>query len=162
MQITFLVLWLLLLSIPQQPSAAPPGDRPVFATTGAFFALSVADIEASAAWYTQKLGLKVVMPLSTTDQASAMVLEGGGLIVELIQHQGAVPLSKAAPTVKDHLFVHGLAKAGFVVEDFDRTLGSLKARGVEIAFGPFPARSKQRANVIIKDNAGNLIQIFGS
>jgi hypothetical protein len=37
----------------------------------------------------------------------------------------------------------------------------LEARDVEIAFGPYPARADQRANVIVKDNAGNLIQFFG-
>jgi hypothetical protein len=57
--------------------------------------------------------------------------------------------------------VHGFFKAGIVVDDFDKTLSALKARGVEIAIGPFPARGDQRANVIVKDNAGNLIQIFG-
>ena len=36
-----------------------------------------------------------------------------------------------------------------------------QARGAEIAFGPFPARDGQRANLIVRDNAGNLIQFFG-
>ena len=45
--------------------------------------------------------------------------------------------------------------------DFDKTLAILKARNVPIAFGPFPARPNQRANVIIRDNAGNLMQFFG-
>ena len=58
-------------------------------------------------------------------------------------------------------FIHGLFKAGVVVDDFDKTLATLRSRGVEFAFGPFPARPNQRANVLIKDNAGNLIQIFG-
>lgn len=38
----------------------------------------------------------------------------------------------------------------------------LQKRNVEIAFGPYPARKNQRANVIIRDNGGNLIQLFGS
>jgi len=37
----------------------------------------------------------------------------------------------------------------------------LRARWVDIAMGPFPARGGQRANVIVRDNAGNLIQLFG-
>ena len=41
-----------------------------------------------------------------------------------------------------------------IVDDFEKTVAMLKARQVEIAFGPFP-------NVIVKDNAGNLIQFFG-
>jgi hypothetical protein len=57
--------------------------------------------------------------------------------------------------------VHGYFKAGIVVDDYDTTLEALRARGVEIAMGPFPARPGQRANVIVRDNAGNLIQFFG-
>jgi hypothetical protein len=81
---------------------------------------------------------------------------------QLIQHDDAVPLGKAAPAVKDNFHVHGLAKAGVIVRDFDATLAMLKARSVEIAFGPYPKREGQRANVILRDNAGNLIQLFGS
>jgi len=89
------------------------------------------------------------------------VLEGGGLTVELIQHDDAVSLGQVAPQVKDRLFIHGLAKAGVIVTDFDGTLERLKARGVQIRYGPYPARANQRANAIVEDNAGNLIQLFG-
>ena len=56
--------------------------------------------------------------------------------------------------------VHGIFKIGVIIDDFDKTLGILKARGVEIAYGPYPRRGNQRANVILRDNAGNLIQLF--
>jgi hypothetical protein len=77
----------------------------------------------------------------------------------LIQHDDA--LSKAAAGSKGDALVHGMFKAGVIVDDFDRTLALLKERGVPIAFGPFPAHANQRANAIIRDNAGNLIQFFG-
>jgi hypothetical protein len=32
---------------------------------------------------------------------------------------------------------------------------------VDIAIGPFPKRMDHPANVVIRDNAGNLIQILG-
>ena len=38
-----------------------PSDPPFGGVRGAFFALSVADIEASAKWYEEKLGLAVEM-----------------------------------------------------------------------------------------------------
>jgi hypothetical protein len=41
------------------------------------------------------------------------------------------------------------------------TLATLKARGVQVAYGPYPASADQRATVIVKDNSGNLIQLFG-
>jgi catechol 2,3-dioxygenase-like lactoylglutathione lyase family enzyme len=128
---------------------------------GAFFALSVPDLKASTQWYEQKLGLKVVMTAPKKDGVAVAVLEGGGLIVELIERDGAVPLSKAAPGAKDNTYLQGIFKAGVIVDDFGKTVGTLKSRGVEIAYGPFPARADQRANIIVRDNNGNLIQFFG-
>ena len=145
-----------------QPSAAQQQSAPVLEAQGAFFALSVADVRASAKWYQQKLGLTVVMDSPKQDKHAVIALEGGGLIVELIQNDDAVPLATAAPATKGNgLLVHGVFKAGVIVSDFDGTLASLRERGVPLAFGPFPAKGNQRANFAIKDNAGNLIQFFG-
>ena len=44
----------------------------------------------------------------------------------------------------------------------EERLAALKARHVDIAYGPYPAQANQRANVIVRDNAGNLIQVFGA
>ena len=121
---------------------------------GAFFALSVADIEASSKWYEEKLGLAVDMR-TKSGKTSVMVLSGNGLTVELLRHDDATDLGK------DALLAHGILKAGLVVENLDKTLEELKARNVQIAYGPYPARDGAMANFIIKDNAGNLIQFFG-
>ncbi len=156
-----LLLGLTILTGTPNQSASSTTVQPALTATGAFFALSVADVNASARWYSEKLGLKVVMQEPKRDGAAVTVLEGGGLIVELIQLDAAAPMSKAAPEVKGDIYVHGVFKAGVIVADFDKTLATLKERNVEIAFGPYPARGNQRANVIVKDNAGNLIQFFG-
>jgi catechol 2,3-dioxygenase-like lactoylglutathione lyase family enzyme len=150
---TFL-LSLLALTLVAAPLKAADHDRPLKGLTGAFFALSVANLEESAGWYREKLGLDVVLQV---DQGTAVtVLEGEGLTVELIHDPAARPASGQPGSV------HGFFKAGFVVKDLGRTLEALKARGVEVAFGPFPAKDGQRANAVIRDNAGNLIQIFGN
>ena len=141
-------------------SSAIASSQP-FRTSGAFFALSVPDLEASITWYTEKLGLQVVMRPPKTEHAEVAVLEGNGLMVELLQLADAKPLGQAAPGVSANYLVHGYFKAGIVVDDYDATLEALRARGIEIAMGPFPAQSGQRANVIVRDNAGNLIQFFG-
>jgi catechol 2,3-dioxygenase-like lactoylglutathione lyase family enzyme len=157
---TMLALCLLAVlssEVSQQPAAA---QSPVATVTGAFFALSVPDARVSARWYTEKLGLSIVMEDSSSPKTIAIVLEGGGLIVELIQSAGTMP-DKLAGAAKSELPPRGFFKGGAIVADFDRTLAALRARDVEIAYGPFPARANQRANVIIRDNAGNLIQLFG-
>lgn len=128
---------------------------------GAFVAISVADLDASARWYSEKLGLQVVKQEPKRDGAAVVVLEGDGLIVELIQLDAAQPLSKVAPGVTKPDLVHGISKAGILVEDFEQALATLRARKVEIAYGPFPARPGERANVLVRDNSGNLLQFFG-
>jgi catechol-2,3-dioxygenase len=113
----------LMAQAPSTPDTAAP---PAFAATGAYFALSVADLAASTRWYVEKLGLRVVMQLPGQNKTAVTVLEGGGLIVELIQHEDARPLSVVAPGTRDPLLVHSVFKVG----------------------------------VIVRDNAGNLIQLF--
>ena len=154
----FLAFALLIVSTPVADSQTA---EPPFTATGAFIALSVPDVTASARWYREKLGLRVILEPPKSGDASVMVLEGAGLLVELIQHDTAKPLGTVAPGVRGNVYVHGYFKAGLIVEDFDRTIAALRARGIEIAFGPYPKSATQRANAIIRDNAGNLIQFLG-
>ena len=149
-------------SYPTGESASQSIGPAFTAAPGAFIGLSVADLEASVRWYSEKLGFTVVMRPPKYEKSSAVILEGGGLIVELMHNEDAVPLSQAAPAITRNYLVHGIFKAGIVVQDFDKTIATLKARGVPIAIGPFPATAEQRANAIIRDNAGNSIQIFGA
>ena len=125
-----------------------------FIAKGAFLALSVSDLESSVTWYRDKLGLEVVDRPSTGDVKVA-ILEGGGLIVELIQHHEAKARGGA-----DAYLQHGIFKSGVVVDDFDGLVAMLREKKADIAYGPFPARGKQRANLIVRDNAGNMIQFF--
>lgn len=156
------LLWLFLAPAAlSTPSGAPPTAEPAIAASGAFFALSVPDAHASALWYSEKLGLKVVMEQPKQAGAAVTVLEGRGLIVELIQHDGSISLEDVQPKVENRMLVHGLVKAGALLDDFDQAVAALKNRGVDIAFGPYPASKNQRPNVIVRDNAGNLIQFFG-
>ncbi|MGH7679699.1 MAG: VOC family protein [Gemmatimonadaceae bacterium] len=144
-------------------AAQSPVPTPALTANGAFFALSVPDRTASTRWYREKLGLQVIMDAPRSDQtrASVTVLRGGGLTVELVQHDDAAPRQAQRPDRSGAMFVHGIAKVGVQVEDFDAALANLRARGVDIAMGPFPKHADQPANVIIRDNAGNLIQILG-
>ncbi len=139
------------------------GTAAILVTSGTFFGLSVDDMEASTRWYREKLGLLVIMQAARTDEtrSAATVLQGGGLTVELVKHDEAVPLRNFLPAPRGSLYVHGIFKVGVVVEDFDATIAALRAREVAIPIGPFPKRGDQPANAMIRDNAGNYIQIFG-
>jgi len=130
-----------------------PSDPPLAGVKGAFFAPSVAELEASAKWYIEKLGLAVAMR-TKSGKTSVIVVSGNGLTVELLRHDDATDLGVA-------LLAHGFVKAGLVVENLEQTLADLQARNVQIAYGPYPARAHAMANFIVRDNSGNLIQLFG-
>lgn len=140
------------------PTASP---SPPLSASGSFFALSVADIDATSTWYADNLGLRIALRPTTSNRAQVVVLEGDGLIVELLQQEGSLPLSRVAPAVHDRMLVRGIVKVGMTVDDLDAAAVALRARGVPIAFGPFPSTAEQRANLIIRDNEGNLIQLLG-
>ena len=151
----------------QVPAApAGPGEvarvAPAFTASGStFFALSVADLAATSRWYQEKLGLRPLLQLPKRGADEGVVLGGAGLLVELIARAGSRPLRAVDAAITHDLDVHGFFKVGFFVDDLDAALATLRARGVEIAFGPFPARAEQPANVGFRDREGNLIQVFG-
>ncbi len=152
---------LLLSLIPFAVGAQQP--TPALSTSHTFFAVSVADAEASARWYTEKLGLtvKTRVPRNDGTKSAMVLLQGGGLTVEIVQHDEAVPLRNFIPEPRGSLYVHGIFKVGVAVGNFDSAIATLRARGVSIPIGPFPKRPDQPANAIIKDGDGNYIQIFG-
>jgi len=153
-------LWLPALACGQSPQAV--SQPAAFHVAGSFFAMSVADADASAKWYAEKLGLKLAVQMAKSkDTPAVRILAGGGLIVELVELEKAVPLSTAAPAISATELVHGIFKAGVIVDDLDQIIALLKARDVPIFLGPFPVRENSMRNLIIKDNAGNLIQFFG-
>jgi catechol 2,3-dioxygenase-like lactoylglutathione lyase family enzyme len=149
------------LAIALAPNIVPAqATQPVFAPVqAAFFALSVPDLEASIKWYVEKLGLRVSSRMQHESIKGAL-LEGNGLEIELMCHPAATaprdPMDMSAK-----ILTLGITKAGIRIANFDEAIASLRARDVPIALGPFPARKEQRANAIIRDNSGNLIQLFG-
>lgn len=159
------LLFLTLLSAPglaQAPSAPQPAaPTPAFNATGAFVGLSVPDLEASTRWYAEKFGMRILLRPPPYQGTTVVVLQGGGLTVELLHNPAAVPLRTAAPSITHTTLVHGPFKVGITVTNYDRALATLRERGVEITAGPFPARDGAPANFMIRDNAGNLIQFFG-
>jgi catechol 2,3-dioxygenase-like lactoylglutathione lyase family enzyme len=135
---------------------------PFNGVSGGFLALSVPDLDASAKWYTEKLGLKTVKQAKSPDKLSAVtILEGNGLSVELVWFADAVSLSKLAPELNGSHKLHGIFKSGVLVDDLDHAWKELKSRQVTVAFEPFFDATMQCRMFAIRDNNGNLLQFFG-
>ena len=154
--LAFVLLWVFgvgCASVGTRPTSTVPFE----VVGGGLFALSVPDLAASTAWYVEKFGLLPTLNIPVSDGAPGIVvLEGAGMVVELQQHAGAMA-SDASPERR-----HGIFKVGIVVADVDAALAAVRARGVPIHLGPYPARDDQPANFIIRDNAGTLIQFIGT
>lgn len=136
---------------------------PFHSATGAFVAISVQDLDSSTCWYAEKLGLNVLKRATAKDKSAAVsVLQGTGIIVELVWFASPVPLSKIAPELNGNHEVHGIFKSGLCVSDLDSTYEQLKSRGVTIAFEPFFDTSMQCRMFAIRDNGGNILQFFGA
>src|SRR5262245_2943001 len=88
---------------------------------GSFFALSVADVELLSAWYREKFGLRIISQGEAPNKiAKFAILQGNGLLIELIQHRDGKPRSVVAPATKNAYEIKGIFKTGTIVDDLDR------------------------------------------
>jgi len=139
-------------------AAAPAPPR----TVGAFFALSVADVEATSAWYRDKLGFRIASHGEAPNKiAKFAILEKEGSIIEMVQHREAKPRAAAAPGVKESHLIHGIFKVGFHVTDLDAVYRRVKEQGIPIAYDLMPVKEIDLRSFIIRDREDNLIQFFG-
>jgi catechol 2,3-dioxygenase-like lactoylglutathione lyase family enzyme len=143
-------------SFAQQSGPPPAFNEP----SGSFFALSVKDLNASSAWYKQKLGFKEVKQGAARDGKSrTVVLDRDGVVLELIHHKDAVDGSRLRKDYKPYL-IHGVFKIGLIVPDADHTMQRLKENGVQIASGPWTDQELHMRSFFIRDNEGNIIQFL--
>jgi len=121
--------------------------------------LSVADMEASIAWYGRMLGFrliscKFIAPL----KAKVAFLEREGWSLELFEHVESKPLpaDRRAPNLD--IQTQGFKHVAYAVADIQGVMAELKAKGVDVALETFPMEGDQVA--FIRDNTGNLIEFI--
>jgi catechol 2,3-dioxygenase-like lactoylglutathione lyase family enzyme len=130
---------------------------------GSFFAISVADLAVMSSWYRDQLTMRVLASGEAPNQiAKFAILEGNGVLIELIQHAKASDRSALAPQAAEAHLIHGIFKAGMVVDDLDGLYAGLKQRGATIAHDIMPAKDVPMRSFIVRDPEGNLVQFFGN
>jgi len=82
------------------------------------------DIEAAVQFYTQKLGLHLIERFPVPDDEDFVFLGSGDLILELMPAR----TTKAPP---------GFHHISFAAEDLEKSVSTLRERGVEIVREPF-------------------------
>jgi catechol 2,3-dioxygenase-like lactoylglutathione lyase family enzyme len=156
--ILLVAAWLT-VSTPAIETPASPWAEP----HGAFFALSVPDADASAAWYQKHLGFQLISKGEAPDKvARGILLQGNGSLLEIVQHSKARPLKSLLPHAEGAHEVHGIFKVGLHVRDVDAAYQAVRNSGAEIAYelgGTSPQTGMR--SFTLRDNDGNLVQFLG-
>lgn len=144
-------------TLPAKNAASP------FATMrGHHVAIRVADLETAKAWYRDKLDFRVIHEWPFADEQLAYMAPANDdhFMIELLG--GGDPPPAAAPGYKD--LADSLRYSGYhhfciVVDDMDKAVADLRARGVSIVTEPFKLDAISRKLAFFADPYGNLIEL---
>lgn len=117
---------------------------------------SVPDLDAAIDWYGRVLGFELEkrFPIPKAGAEAAMLVKGP-LRIELFQVAGAAPLPDERRTPNLDLKTHGNKHIAFRIDDLDRFLSAVEARGADVAF---VVRESFGRSCFLRDCAGNLIE----
>lgn len=121
-------------------------------------ALSVANSEAAARWYQDKLGFTLLNSKDYPEFGTKIsFLEKSDFRLELIEDVNSTPQKRDNPP--KHTLIQGVAQFSFTIDNMDTVIDELKARKVEFAWGPITYEDLGMKFLFIRDNEG-LIQFF--
>jgi catechol 2,3-dioxygenase-like lactoylglutathione lyase family enzyme len=128
-------------------------------TAPQFFALSVADAAASASWYGEAFGLKVLADFKPDDNAHVIILQSDTLLLEIVQLSAA--RSPGDAVVKDRHRTHGIFKVGFHVANLESAVSRLREMEAKFETDIVDDRTHNLRFVLLRDPNGNMVQLFG-
>jgi catechol 2,3-dioxygenase-like lactoylglutathione lyase family enzyme len=119
--------------------------------------ISVADLEASVAWYRDMLGFELLRELEIPDgHGRVALIKNGTFIAELFCVPGAAPLPEDRRHPATDLLTHGIKHLAYAVADIDSLMSGLKAKGVDVVWDIMVHDGDRCAFVL--DNSGNLVE----
>ena len=141
------------MSSPEKGAAAVVAAKPPLN-----FGISVTDVEKSARWYEDNLGM-VRRKSAVFPKGKVIILAAPNLEVEIIQHESAVDARRQLNIREDYL-ARGIFKVGFYVDDLDATVARLKQHKVKFYYDHGWDEELHLKFAIIADDDGNTIQLF--
>lgn len=121
-------------------------------------AISVPDMEQTLEWYTDMLGFSLLSRSEIPgEKAKVAHMQGPGFLLEIFEVEGAAPLPKERSHPNTDFRTHGMKHFSIGVKDARKLVEQLQAKGVEVAF---VAEVDNTYGAFIRDNAGNLIEVF--
>lgn len=118
--------------------------------------VSVPDLEAAIAWYSDVLGFELERRFHIERaRADVAFVRRGPLRFELFQVAGAAPLPNERRFPPSDLQTHGNKHVAFRVADLDAFLAALEAKNADVAM---VVREGFGKGCFVRDCAGNLIE----
>jgi methylmalonyl-CoA/ethylmalonyl-CoA epimerase len=120
--------------------------------------ISVGDLEASIAWYSDMLGFSLEEVGAIPEgRGRVAILRAADFRVELFEVPGAAPLPEERRDPQLDLCTHGTKHIAFEVEDIVSLVADLRRRGADIVWETVHAGY---AVVFVRDNTGNLVELM--
>ncbi|MDF7776080.1 VOC family protein [Sphingomonas sp. AOB5] len=118
--------------------------------------VSVADLDASIAWYRDVLGFELDKRFHVpTIPADIAMMRNGDLYFELFEVPGSKALPHDRRVPDDDLQTQGNKHVAFVVQDAAAFAAEIESRGADIVW---VKKMPHGSNAFIRDNSGNLIE----
>jgi methylmalonyl-CoA/ethylmalonyl-CoA epimerase len=122
--------------------------------------ISVADLDASIAWYEAYLGftLESIVPVPEDVGRVAMLVSDGGFRVELFELPEAAPLPDERRHPATDLRTHGVKHLAYEVTGLEAFTERLRVAGADIVWD---LRVHEDVKVLfLRDNTGNLVELL--
>lgn len=150
------VTWASTLGAGIQPeSPASVAVRPYF------FALSVADLDVSGAWYERVFGFTTSQQMALPDRGIRVrILTGTGAALELVEDANSRSVTDLDPSMAPRARLRGVFKMGFEVDDLERAMTQLEALGVPRRGRIITERDGSLRSAQVEDPDGNIVQLF--
>jgi catechol 2,3-dioxygenase-like lactoylglutathione lyase family enzyme len=151
----------ILLAATLSAGAALQAAESITPTSAQFVALSVPDAPASARWYSEAFGLRVLGEIKPPDGAAhVIILSSDTLLMEILQLRDAK--SPAEEGIQKPQLTHGIFKVGFHVSDLDAAVARLKTLNARFETGIVDDQRHRLRFVLLRDPHGNFVQLFGT
>ena len=124
--------------------------------------ISVADLEASIAWYERFLGfaLESIVPVPEDEGRVAMLVSDGGFRVELFELPGAASLPDERRHPATDLRTHGVKHVAYAVTGIEAGMIRLQDLGADIVWD---LRVHEDVKVLLlRDDTGKLVELVES
>jgi catechol 2,3-dioxygenase-like lactoylglutathione lyase family enzyme len=120
----------------------------------------VENIDASAAWYADKLGFERLYTYGFPGVKVAFIGRGP-LKIELFQNDQATPMAAGRRSAETNLRIGGINHFAIAVADLDATIAALAAKGVAIVSAPRDVPNSGGSRfAFIHDNEQMLVELF--